>query len=63
MQQRQSTVSQFVTQSVATSQTSAQNAPLLLDAATLKLVAGGAQTSGPYGGWASAVASGPYGGW
>jgi|GEM_PF-3698228 len=63
MQQRQSTVSQFATQSCATSQSSAKSAPMALDAATLKLVAGGVQTAGPNGGWASAGAAGPNGGW
>lgn len=64
MQQRQSIVSQFATQSGSASQSPAKSAPIALDAATLKLVAGGAQTAGPYGGWSSAaVAAGPYGGW
>jgi hypothetical protein len=63
MQQRQSTVSQFTAQSAAASQASAKSAPIALDAATLKLVAGGAQTAGPNGGWSSAVAAGPNGGW
>ena len=63
MQQRQSTVSQFATQSGAASQASAKNAPIALDAATLKLVAGGAETAGPNGGWACAAVSGPNGGW
>ena len=63
MQQRQFPVSQFATQTVATA-SSIKSAPIALDAATLKLVAGGAQTMGPYGGWSSAVViSGPYGGW
>jgi hypothetical protein len=64
MQQRQFTVSQFATQSAVASQASAKSAPIALDAATLKLVAGGAQTAGPHGGWASAaVVDGPHGGW
>ena len=64
MQQRQSTVSQFGTQSGAASQASAKSAPITLDAATLKLVAGGAQAAGPHGGWSSAAAvDGPHGGW
>ena len=61
MQQRQSTASQFATQSCATSQ--AKSAPITLDAATLKLVAGGATTAGPNGGWSNAVVDGPNGGW
>ena len=63
MQQRQTTVSQFATQFVAASQASAKSAPIALDAATLKLVAGGATTAGPNGGWSSAVVEGPNGGW
>jgi hypothetical protein len=63
MQQRQITVSQFATQSVLTSQASAKSAPIALDAATMKLVAGGVQASGPNGGWASAGVEGPNGGW
>ena len=63
MQQRQTTVSQFATQSTAASQSSAKSAPIALDAATLKLVAGGAQTAGPNGGWSSAAVDGPNGGW
>ena len=63
MQQRQTTVFQSVNKTQA-AQSAVKSAPIALDAATLKLVAGGAQTSGPYGGWSSAaVASGPYGGW
>lgn len=61
MQQRQSTASQFATQSGATSQ--AKSAPIALDAATLKLVAGGVQAAGPNGGWSSAGVEGPNGGW
>lgn len=63
MQQRQVTVSQFATRSVAGSQSSVKSAPIALDAATLKLVAGGAPTSGPNGGWATAAVDGPNGGW
>ena len=64
MQQRQSTVSQFATQSIAVSQASVKTSPITLDAATLKLVAGGATTAGPHGGWSSAaVIDGPHGGW
>ncbi|MDP3820326.1 MAG: hypothetical protein Q8R33_02520 [Burkholderiales bacterium] len=60
MQQRQSTASQFATQSAASQ---AKSAPIALDAATLKLVAGGVQAAGPNGGWASAAVEGPNGGW
>lgn len=63
MQQRQTTVFQFATQSVVGSQASAKSAPIALDAATLKLVAGGAQTAGPNGGWSGAAVDGPNGGW
>ncbi|MEQ1682608.1 MAG: hypothetical protein ABL916_03080 [Burkholderiaceae bacterium] len=63
MQQRQITASQFATQSVAGSQASTKSAPIALDAATLKLVAGGVQTAGPNGGWSSAGVEGPNGGW
>ncbi len=63
MQQRQTTVSQFATPSVAAAQASAKSAPIALDAATLKLVAGGVQAAGPNGGWSSAGAAGPNGGW
>ena len=63
MQQRQSPVSQFAAQTLATA-SPIKGAPIALDAATLKLVAGGAQPSGPYGGWSSSVViTGPYGGW
>lgn len=63
MQQRQSTVSPFATQSGSASQASSKSAPIALDAATLKLVAGGVQTAGPNGGWASVAVDGPNGGW
>lgn len=64
MQQRQVKSFQFTAKTPTTSLSPAKTAPIALDAATLKLVAGGAQTSGPYGGWSSAVTtSGPYGGW
>ena len=64
MQQRQSTVSQFATQSGTASQATGKSAPIALDAATLKLVAGGVQASGPHGGWSTAaVIDGPHGGW
>jgi hypothetical protein len=63
MQQRQSTVFQFATQSGAAPQSSAKSAPIALDAATLKLVAGGVQADGPHGGWAAAAVDGPHGGW
>jgi hypothetical protein len=63
MQQRQTTVSQFATPSVAGSQASSKSAPIALDAATLKLVAGGAQAAGPNGGWSGAAVDGPNGGW
>ena len=63
MQQRQFTVFQFSTQSGAASQASSKSAPIALDAASLKLVAGGVLAAGPKGGWASAVVAGPKGGW
>jgi hypothetical protein len=64
MQQRQTTVSPFAAKTHTATPSSGKTAPIALDAASLKLVAGGAQTSGPYGGWSSAVViSGPYGGW
>lgn len=64
MQQRQSTVSLFAAQAGSTSQASVKSAPIALDAATLKLVAGGAKADGPNGGWSSAaVVDGPNGGW
>lgn len=63
MQQRQSTVSLFAAQSHAAFQAPVKSAPIALDAATLKLVAGGAQTAGPNGGWSSAGVEGPNGGW
>jgi hypothetical protein len=60
MQQRQF----IATQSIAGSQAAAaKSAPIALDAAALKLVAGGAQAAGPNGGWSSAGAAGPNGGW
>ena len=57
MHQRQSTATQSGTASQA------KSAPIALDAATLKLVAGGVQAAGPNGGWCSAGAEGPNGGW
>ncbi len=63
MQQRQSTVFAFTTKNPGSAQSSIKSAPIALDAATLKLVAGGAQTAGPNGGWASVAVSGPNGGW
>ena len=63
MQQRQITAAQFASKTHAGAQLPVKSAPIALDAATLKLVAGGAQTSGPYGGWSSVAPSGPYGGW
>ena len=63
MQQRQSTASQFATQTLAYAATSVKTAPIALDAATLKLVAGGTPTAGPNGGWSYAVVDGPKGGW
>jgi hypothetical protein len=64
MQQRQTTVFQFAAKTHTAAPSSVRCAPIALDAATLKLVAGGAQTAGPNGGWASAVVvNGPNGGW
>ena len=63
MQQRQTAVSQVATKAHAVAQSSVKTAPIALDAATLKLVAGGAPTAGPNGGWCSAVVAGPNGGW
>ena len=63
MQQRQSAASQFATQALAAAASSVKTAPIALDAATLKLVAGGTPTAGPNGGWCSAVVAGPNGGW
>ncbi|MEO8060155.1 MAG: hypothetical protein ABI671_17710 [Burkholderiales bacterium] len=64
MQQRQFTVSPLATQPGAPSPATGRTAPIALDAATLKLVAGGMQASGPHGGWSTAaVADGPHGGW
>ncbi len=64
MQFRQSTVFQFNTKNQAAAPASAKTAPIALAADTLKLVAGGAQTSGPNGGWSNAVVvTGPNGGW
>jgi hypothetical protein len=62
MQQRQFTLSPFAAKTLAAAP-SVKTAPIALDAATLTMVAGGAQTSGPYGGWSSVAAAGPYGGW
>ncbi|MEO8805482.1 MAG: hypothetical protein ABI433_05340 [Burkholderiaceae bacterium] len=63
MQQRQFTVSQSTAKTQAAAQPSAKTAPIALDAATLKLVAGGVQAAGPNGGWTSAGVEGPNGGW
>ena len=63
MQQRQTTISQFASKIHAGAQSSVKTAPIALDAATLKLVAGGVQASGPNGGWSSVAPSGPNGGW
>lgn len=64
MQQRQTTVFAFATKTLSAASSSVKTAPIALDIATLKLVAGGVQLSGPHGGWASAaVVAGPHGGW
>ena len=63
MQHRQIAVSQFASKTHAAARSSAKTAPIALDAATLKLVAGGVQASGPNGGWSSVAPSGPNGGW
>ena len=63
MQQRQTTISQFASKIHAGTQSSVKTAPIALDAATLKLVAGGVEASGPKGGWSSVTLSGPKGGW
>ena len=61
MQQRQTTTSPFATKTVeAAVRSPGKTAPIVLDAAALKLVAGG---TGPNGGWSTAVVTGPNGGW
>jgi hypothetical protein len=64
MQQRQTTTSPFATKTAeAAVRSSVKTAPIVLDAAALKLVAGGVAATGPNGGWATAVVTGPNGGW
>ncbi len=47
----------------AAGQCSAKTSLTALNAASPNLAAGGVDTSGPYGGWASVAVEGPYGGW
>ena len=62
MQQRQATATQFATKTVDASRSAQHSAPVVLDMATLKLVAGGTGALGPNGGWL-VVPAGPNGGW
>lgn len=63
MQQRQAPATPATQQTVGATRPTAPAAPVVLDMAALKLVAGGVVADGPHGGWSVAVVDGPHGGW